>query len=131
MTKVQSTQNHKTRAISPKLILMAIVAILLFSLLLSSVIGLMNKYIAMRKHITNLKQEQVALESKKDAVTTMNDYIDTPEGQERVFRDKYRLVKPGEGMIVVTNDEIPTGSIPSKKPVIKRFWDSIVKGLGL
>lgn len=85
----------------------------------------------MRKHIANLKQEQTSLENKKNTVTTMNDYIDTPEGQERVFRDKYRLVKPGEGMIVVTNDEPSTEPIVNKKPAIKRFWDSIIEGLGL
>ncbi len=127
MTKTQS--DNRKRPISAKSILMAIVAILLFSLLLSSVLGLMNKYFAMRKHIKGLKQEQSALQEKKVAVTDMNNYIDTPEGQERIFRDKYRLLKQGEGLIVVTNEEVLPEN--TKKPAIKRFWDSLKSGLGL
>ncbi len=127
MTKIQS--DNKKRPISAKQILLAIIAILLFALLLSSVFGLMNKYFAMRGHIRGLKQEKLALEQKKALVTNMNDYIDTKEGQERVFRDKYRLLKPGEGLIVVTNEE-PVSSSEVKKPAIRRLWDSIKAGLG-
>jgi hypothetical protein len=128
MTKIQS--DNKKSPISAKQILLAIVAVLLFALLLSSVFGLMNKYFAMRRHIRSLKQEKLALEQKKALVTNMNDYIDTKEGQERVFRDKYRLLKPGEGLIVVTNEE-PISSPETRKPAIRRLWDSIKAGLGL
>lgn len=126
MAKMQSTTKISARGI-----LMGIVSIVVFALLLSSVAQLLSKYIAIRKHIYTLKQEQSALELKKDKISSMNDYINTPEGQERIFRDKYRLVKPGEGMIVVTNEEASSEAETYKKPAIKRFWDSILRGLGL
>jgi cell division protein FtsB len=128
--KRQSGQNNKRRAISARTILTAVVAILIFSLLLSSVINLMGKYIAMRGHIKSLKQEQLELQQKKDIVSNMNKDINTVEGQERIFRDKYRLIKPGEGMIVITNEGLLSENAINKKSKIRRFWDSIVKGLG-
>jgi cell division protein FtsB len=131
MVKTQSVQEHRSKRVSAKQILMAVVAVLLFSLLLSSVIGLMGKYLAMRKHIDALKQEKSSLEQKKASVTDMNNYIDTPDGQERIFRDKYRVLKQGEGMIVVTNEEQVSYESSNKKSGIRVFWDSILLGLGL
>lgn len=131
MTKIQPTHNRKPKPISAKLILTGAVAVLLFSLLLSSVIGLMGKYTAMRKHISALKEEQSSLKEKQDSVTKMNDYINTPEGKEYIFRDKYRVVKPGEQMIVITKEPEKDTESSSKTPPLKRFWNSILSGLGL
>jgi basic membrane lipoprotein Med (substrate-binding protein (PBP1-ABC) superfamily) len=117
--------------ISAKRIILVFISIVLFALLLSSVIDLTKKYIAIRKHIDILKQEKSNLVTKKDGINKQNNYIDTPEGQEYIIRDKYRLVKPGEGMIIVTssNQETPIDTLEKNK--IKRFWQSIIKGLGL
>lgn len=131
MTKIQSNNNHKNNPVSAKLVLTAMVAVLLFSLLLSSVIGLMNKYVAMRRHINSLKEEQSSLKQKQESVTKMNDYINTPEGKEFIFRDKYRVVKPGEQMIVITNEPEKEVNNNEKPPVFRRFWDSILRGLGV
>lgn len=129
--KIQPSPKTKSKRISARAILMALVAILAFTLLLSSVLGLMSKYTTMRKHIKNLKLEQSTLVEKKVAVTDMNNYIDTPEGQERIFRDKFRLLKPGEGVIVVTDDEIPEVEVINKKSAFGLFWVNLKKGLGL
>ncbi len=131
MIKTQSTQDHKPKKVSAKQILVALIAVVLFSLLLSSVLGLMSKYIVMRKHISSLKESKTSLEQKKSSVTEMNNYIDSPEGQERVFRDKYRVLKQGEGMIVVTNEVSDKTENLQKKSGIALFWDSILRGLGL
>lgn len=131
MMKRQSGQNNKQKSISAKSVLIAVIAILIFSMLLSSVVNLMGKYIAMRGHISSLKQEQLELQNKKTTVSEMNSDINTLEGQERIFRDKYRLIKPGEGMIVITDEDPSTKGTSDKKSKIRRFWDSIVKGLGL
>ncbi len=131
MVKTQSVQEHRPKKVSAKQILMAVVAVLVFSLLLSSVLGLMTKYMAMRRHINSLKESKVLLEQKKSSVTEMNNYIDTPEGQERVFRDKYRVLKQGEGMIVVKNEEVVSVPGTRERSGIKGLWDSILQGLGL
>ncbi len=131
MAKIQSTKNPKSSRISAKLVLAGVIAALLFSLLLSSVIGLMGKYVAMRKHIRSLKEEQASLKEKQDSVTRMNEYINTPEGKEYIFRDKYRLVKPGEQMIVITKESQKDTSIELKTRPLSRFWTNMLTGLGL
>lgn len=130
MLKRQSSHTHTSEHVSAKSILVAIVALFIFLLLLSSVFGLFTKYRSIRAHIKELKLEQIHLQEKKESVTSMNEYINTQEGKEEVFRDKYRLVKPGEGMIVVTTDTPPPPPVDTK-PGIVRFWDGILRGLGL
>jgi cell division protein FtsB len=130
MLKRQSTHNQTSYRVSARAILLATVAIIIFALLLSSVINLFIKYRSIRAHIKELKTQQVQLQQKKESVTAMNSYISTPEGKEEIFRDKYRLVRPGEGMIVITNDT-PEDQPVESRPGIVRFWDGILRGLGL
>jgi cell division protein FtsB len=128
MQRKQHTINNKKR-FGSRAILAALVGFSVFFLLLSSVIGLWEKYMAIRAHIKELKQQEVILKQKKDKVTDMNKYLETTEGKEEIFRDTYRLVKPGEGIVVITSDD--KESVVSKKPAILRFWDTIMRGLGL
>ena len=130
MLKRQSIHNPRPYRVGARTILMATVAFVIFALLLSSVINLFTKYRAIRLHIKELKVQQGQLQQKKTSVTAMNDYINTPEGKEEVFRDKYRVVRPGEGMIVITNDSAETTTV-SSRPGIVRFWEDILHGLGL
>jgi cell division protein FtsB len=109
---------------------MATVAFALFALLLSSVINLFSKYRTIRLHIKELKVQEEQLKQKKSSVTAMNEYINTPEGKEEIFRDKYRVVKPGEGVIIITN-EVKDSASPTPRPAIVRFWQDILHGLGL
>ena len=128
MPKIQLTK--KDRKISgPKLILIWIVFLIIFLMMLSSVFNLFIKYKKIKSHIKELKQEELILKEKKEKLIDSNNYIETPEGQEQIFREKYRVVKPGEGLIIITKDEKPI--IDTKKPILKRFWDSIKQGLGI
>lgn len=130
MANTQSSKPSTKRSLSARAILTAIVAVILFLLMLSSVVNLFIKYRAMRAHIRELKEEQIHLQEKKVALTTTNEFIGTPEGKEQIYRDKYRLVKPGEGIIVITQE--PESKIAEqKKPALRRFWDSLLAGLGL
>ncbi len=130
MAKTQSLKPTTKRSFSARAILTWVVAVLLFLLLLSSVVNLFIKYRAMRAHIRELKDEQLHLQEKKASLTATNEFIATPEGKEQIFRDKYRLVKPGEGIIVITK-EPEKSSVEAKKPALRRFWDSLLAGLGL
>ena len=129
MLKRQSSQSRIPKTVGAKSILGVLVALFIFLLLLSSVIHLFTKYTSIRAHIKELTLEQEQLKQKKESVSTMNSYIATPEGKEEVFRDKYRLVKPGEGMIVITTDAKEEVA-PVQKPGIIRVWNSIIRGLG-
>jgi cell division protein FtsB len=130
MNKIQSNQNTKTHPFKARRVLIWVVSVVIFLVLLSSVVELFIKYRGIRRHISDLKIDQRSLQDKKDSLILTNEYIATPEGQERVFRDKYRLVKPGEGIIIITEPTLTETQI-EKKPAIRRFWDSIKSGLGL
>lgn len=100
-----------------------------FAILLSSVSNLYTKHRAIRAHISELKRDKEALDEKYQTVTSLNEYIETDDGREYVLRDKYRMIRQGEGLIVVT-DKDTEGVVDKKRPALRRFWDSIRRGLG-
>lgn len=116
--------------ISPRRIVGFVVAIAILAILLSSVLELYQKHKAIRAHIENLKEDKGILEEKYTTIHDLNTRIETQEGKEYILRDKYRLVRPGEGLIVVTTSEQKEQSA-EKQPVLKRFWNTLLKGLGL
>lgn len=126
--KQQATGNKKV--LNSRAALAAIVSLLVLFLVLTSVLGLWKKYRVIRSHINELKQQEVTLKEKKATVTATNKHLETQEGKEEVFRDTYRLVKPGEGVVIITKDNKEESDSP-KRPAILRFWDSIMRGLGL
>lgn len=129
MVKIQQPNRQRVRLVGPKLLLTWVISVVIFLLMLSSVLSLFSKHRKIKEQIKELKEEEIILRDKKTNLALTNEYINTPEGQEYIFRDKYRMLKPGEGMIVVTKKE--EEPVLPKKPVFKRFWDSIKKGLGL
>lgn len=124
--KQPSIRQHR---ISPKRILGATVALVVAFLLLTSVIGLMEKYRVIRGRVRGLKDEQKELLVKQDLLIEKNRYIGTDEGQEYELRSKYNVVKPGEGMIIVTDPE-SINDINPRDSRVKRWWVSLLRGLG-
>lgn len=127
--KTQFRSNAPLR-ISPRLVLGFMVALVVFFLLLTSVVGLAEKHGALKREIKNLETKQSDLKQKELALTRTNEYLQTPEGKEQVFRAKYNVVKPGEGMILITADpKLPPP--PPPQSAVSRLWDSILHGLGI
>jgi cell division protein FtsB len=119
----------KNESFSAKHILSFSFALVFFFLLLTSVIGLANKYFSIRSRIRELKTEESTLQTKESSLKTTNEYLETPEGQEQLLRDKYNFVKPGEGIVVIVSDTPPA---PEPKPgMVSRWWDAIIRGLGI
>lgn len=125
----QTQLSPSRRPISPRRILALGVALAVLAILLSSVVELYKKHRAIRAHIYELTKDKAALEGKYQAAVALNERIETREGKEYILRDKYRMVKPGEGLIVVTN-ETTLSQEEEQKPPFRRFWDSILRGLG-
>ncbi len=127
MAKTQFTKTpHR---VSPKRLLAALVALSVAFLLLTSVVSIAQKYSATRKHIVELEQEKAALEAKQANLKEMNDYIQTPAGSEQLLRQKYNVVKPGEGVIVVANPS--TIEPQTRSSAVGRWWNAILMGLGI
>jgi cell division protein FtsB len=129
MEKTQLHNRQKKIHISPKRLLGALLSLIVFFILLTSVIGLAEKHFAMRSRIKELHAQERELKEKQKDLTQMNSELETLEGKEFALRTKYNVVKPGEEMIVVTQEkEI---EYKDTRPRMRRWWDSIIEGLGL
>lgn len=128
MAKTQFTPPKQR--FSHRRILAALAALTIAFLLLTSVINIASKYFTIKRHIKELNEEQIALKNKQATLTITNAYLATPEGQEQVLREKYGVVRPGEGVIVVTNPTPTTPPVQSKG-IVGRWWNTILHGLGI
>ncbi len=127
MPKTQLPQSRQRLA--PKKLLGAIIALIAVFLLASSVVTVATKYIGIRHHIKDLEEEQEALKAKHASLSKTNAYLATSDGEEQVLREKYNVVKPGEGMIVIvpTSDQEPETHTSSR---VSRWWTALWHGLG-
>lgn len=126
----KSQLEQRRQGASPRRILGVLVAITVVFLLLASVIGLAEKYRAIRHRVRELKQEQVRLDQKKEQLEETNRYIQTKEGQERELRSKYNVIKPGEGVVVVTTPAEDNGK-KEYTSKIGQWWDRLLRGVGV
>jgi len=128
MAKTQFTPKRQS-SVSPKRVLQAFLAVGVALWLLSSVIGLIGKYALIHRKVRDLKEEKVDAVEKKEELETMNSFIDSDEGRERILRTKYNVVKPGEGVVVITDTDpiVP----PEHKSAVGKWWDSLLRGVGL
>lgn len=125
MAKTQFT----THRISPKNLLGLLVALIVAFLLMLSVISVATKYFGIRRHIKDLTLEQAELQKKHESIAEKNAYLATPEGTEEILREKYNVIKPGEGIVVVV-DPAPA-VLPASDTGPKHWWQAILAGLGL
>lgn len=128
MTKTQFSDNRK---ISYKTLLGTAVALVAFFLLLTSVIGLAEKYFAIKGRTKELKKQQAALILKEQSLMEQNAYLETEEGKGQVLRAKFNVVRPGEEMIVLlTPPEVEQPPVKEQSR-LGHWWDAIIHGLGI
>lgn len=128
MAKMQFQQKQHS-ALSTRWLIGALVALLVFFLLLTSVIGLAEKHFALKNRIKELRAEEVSLREKEASLKATNAFLQTPEGKEQALREKYNLVKPGEGMVIVTQDEASKQAL-EEKGFVSKWWEAIKRVLG-
>lgn len=126
MTKKQFSPQYR---IPPKRILGAAIALVVFFLFLTSVIGLAQKYFAIRAQGKDLVNQQNELKEKEANLSTTNDYLATQAGTEQSLRERFNYIKPGEEMIVITPDTTPAPV--EEEGGVAHWWDQLLKGLGL
>lgn len=124
-------QSQSRSQVSPRNIFFFVVSALLFFLMISAVLDLGRKYLALREKIDDLSEQKRSLEHKQEELARENEYLATPEGEEHVLREKYQLVKPGEGLIIITSPDPDQNTKNGVKKGIGKWWDSILRGLGI
>jgi cell division protein FtsB len=127
MAKKQFSPDQRT--VSPRHILAALIGLTVFFLLLTSVIGLGQKYFALRQRDKELKEQQAALTKKEQDLENTNAYLATPAGVEESLRERYDYIKPGEQMIVITPS--PSQTPPPPQTGIAHWWNDLMEALGL
>lgn len=78
---------------------------ILIILLLRSIIELSAKRVEVARLRDESAKERTLVEQKLDRVRKDTDFIATPRGYEAYIRTTYPIVKDGEGVIVVYDDQ--------------------------
>lgn len=107
------------------------VLFLLVILLLRSIVELNDKRIEVAKLRNESKEERQNLTLKVEKAQQQSDEIATPRGFESYVRTTYPVVKEGEGVIVVYDeDKSPVSQVRADMTVWERllvFWHTVVK----
>ncbi len=106
------------------------IALVVFFLLLTSVIRLAEKHYRLTRRIRDMKENEAALIAKSAQFDQINKELDTKEGAERLLREKYNVVKPGEELIIVTNETVlPIVALEQSRA--GRWWEILLRGIGI
>ncbi len=124
------TIQHSNKKVSLASIVKTMIALVVFFLLLTSVIRLAEKHYRLTRRIRDMKENEAALIAKSAQFDQINKELDTKEGAERLLREKYNVVKPGEELIIVTNETVLPIVAPEQSRA-RRWWEVLLRGIGI
>lgn len=104
-----------------KTTLFLLLGIIVLFVTASSFISMIVKYSASRRELSQKKEEFELLQNKKQEAIELYNSLETQEGRELYIREKYRVVKPGEELIILSDPTEETGDVLKKKT----FWQKI------
>lgn len=109
-----------------------VVLFLLIILLLRSIVELNDKRMEVSKLHTDSVKEREELQKKVDKAQDEADVITTERGLEAYIRTTYPVVKKGEGVIVVYDDDkVPVSSVRESVTFMERiniWWNNFFGG---
>jgi ubiquinone/menaquinone biosynthesis C-methylase UbiE len=118
---------QKKQIYSPiKTILFLFFGIIVLFITASSFISMVGKYASSRRELVLKKQEYIKLEKKKAESLALYNSLETQEGRELYIREKYRVVKPGEELIILSERDEESLDTTQKRTLwqkIKRIWE--------
>ncbi len=97
-----------------------------------NVTGIIAKSRETNKNLDIALREVDSLKSQQAQLQSGIDQLSTPQGVEDTIREKYRVVKDGEGLVVIVDDKNKDNSIATSAgtdtPVAEHgFWNFIKK----
>ena len=108
-----------------------VVLFLLIVLLLRSIMELKDKQVEVSKLRNDSIKEREELERKVDVARKQTEAIGTTRGFESYIRTTYPVVKKGEGVIVIYDDDtVPVSSVREEMTVWERlsiWWKDVFK----
>ncbi len=107
-----------------------IVAIILVLLVVWGIISVVKAAAKQREAVALRDESRKELEGLDQKQTDLNQKINdlsTDQGMEAEVRQRYRVVKPGEQLVIVVDNEDTSGNHPTKPS----FWQKIRTFVGL
>jgi cell division protein FtsB len=89
--------------------------------------GAFNAYTKERNsrfEVERTLKEKDALDKRYQVISEQSDALKSDIGVESEIRNKFDVVKDGEGVIVIVDRDVPIIE-EDKRGVLKRFWDSV------
>ena len=77
--------------------------------------NMFGKFRAASRGQEDIQAELVNLNLQKDQLNVSLANVGTPEGQERELRERFGVVRPGEGEIQIVHDVASTSDVPKQK----------------
>ncbi len=90
-----------------------------------SVIGSISKYTLAREKYKNSKEELEKLEENKQKLESSLSVLSTDFGEEQVIRDKFNVVREGEGLIVIIDEKESASNASQTRSGFASFWRSL------
>lgn len=121
MREFQERNTIKKRVYSKTTV---VVLLVVLGLMIHGLYGVYQKEKESRIEVERVKKEQAAVEGRYDNIQKGSEDLKSEAGIEAEIRNKFDVVKPGEGVIVVVNRNT-TAIETDKQGVLKKFWNSI------
>jgi len=101
--------------------IIAIVLLLVVLLLAKSVWGVWQKNATARAARQEAETELTALKERHQALEMRVTRLETPQGEEEEMRRNFPVVKAGEKLIVIVDEEASTGEATSSESWLDKF----------
>jgi cell division protein FtsB len=102
---------------------MVIILLILAVLFLKGVWGVYEKQRLTKENLNKVAADLKNLQEREKMLSTEIDWLKTKGGTEQEIREKYGLVKPGEEVIVIVDDEKDKAG--DSQPANLGFWQKI------
>ena len=112
---------------------MALVIIFVIVFMGYGLVSLMGKSIETSKARKLAETQAAALSDKEKTLSTELSALDTPDGQEAALREQFPVVKPGEHVVVITDDskgdsiQAAPGAAPAEEDGFWNFLRNLFK----
>jgi cell division protein FtsB len=106
--------------------LIGLVAVL--GLLVNATWGVYGKYLDTSRNEALAEKDEVTLRARAEALSANIARLSTEQGKEEEIRNKYGFTKPGEGVIVIVDEEASSTSTSTPESSWSSFWEA-VKGI--
>lgn len=90
-----------------------------------NIVGLVQKERETAKKKALVLEEIDTLRARENALSSDIDKLKTPEGIEDTIREKYQVVKPGEKMVMIVDDNEQIKKYTENAKIDHTFWGYI------